>query len=274
MTRRLAILLCGLALGGCAIFPGKPPLPKRAALDSIGAPRRGTDFAALVASAEVLYFPTERAAFGARSEPSAQIVDALRQTASPFAIGWEMLDLSQQALLDQLPGTLGAAREAIIARLEFSGTGRAREHLRSVLRDERLAAVPHLALRPPPGLIARIEAREKLTPEERAFLPRGYRLPRGGAEAHAAQLATQGPSDPAPPPSYRAAVAVRQVAAERIVNHFRGGVPGRLLVFLRTRDLEAGRGVPYYVAQKLPLRQVVVESDLPEGPKRKLLTGL
>jgi hypothetical protein len=43
-------------------------------------------------------------------------------------------------------------------------------------------------------------------------------------------------------------------------------------VFLPSSDLEGGRGVPFYVAQKLSLRQLVLGPNAEPSGARKLLT--
>jgi hypothetical protein len=166
ITRFLAAFLGVIALSGCSVFSNKPALPRQAAMQPESAPIGGTDYVAVVANAEIVYFPAERAAFGARSEPSARLLEAFRQNGAPFAIGWDSVDANQQPLLDELPGKSGAEREEIIRRLEFEGTGRGREHFRAVLRDQRLVDLHHLALGCPPELLAKLETRERLTAAE------------------------------------------------------------------------------------------------------------
>ena len=64
-TRRAVatvLLVSACALCGCS-FSGKPPLPKHASIEHLGKPA-GTDFAAVVENADVIYFPTNRAASG------------------------------------------------------------------------------------------------------------------------------------------------------------------------------------------------------------------
>ncbi|MEO5720916.1 MAG: hypothetical protein ABIR71_05520 [Chthoniobacterales bacterium] len=269
-ARFLAVVLCAIALSGCTVFSRKPPLPRHAAIEHSDAPSARTDYAALVAEVEVAYFPAERAASGARSEPSALLLEALRQNGTPFAIAWDILDASQQTVLDELPGKSGAAREEVIAQLEFSGTGRAREHLRAVLRDENLAGLQHVGLRCPPALMAKLETRERLNAEDENLLPRGFTLPSAGFEGYAERVAA-GRGEPAR--SYRAQVASQQYAAERIIEYFRAaGMQNKLLVFLRADDMEAGQGVPRYVAQKIKVRQLVLDSSGGGPIPAKLLT--
>ncbi|MEP6820835.1 MAG: hypothetical protein ABI946_00635 [Chthoniobacterales bacterium] len=271
LLRYSAVVLGVIALSGCSIFSGKPALPRHAAIETRDAPSAGTDYVALVANAEVVYFPAERAAFGGRSEPSARLLDAFRQNGAPFAIGWDLLDASQQPLLDELQASTGNAREEVIRRLEMVGNGRAREHCRAVLRDERLVGLRHVALGCLPVFLAKLETRERLTLEEEKQLPRGYTTPPGALEAYNENSAPR----EAPARSYRGQVVAQQFAAEQIVRHLRAaGMQSKLLVFLRASDLEAGLGVPRYVAQKLPVRQLVLDSSGTAPTRAKLLTDL
>ncbi len=268
---RLLILALGLvALSGCSVFSRKPALPRHAAIEHGDGPRAATDYPSLVANADIAYFPAERAAFGAKSEPSALLLEALRRDGALFAIAWDLLDASQQPLLDELAGKSDGAREEVIARLEFGGTGRARAHFRAVLRDERLLEMRHLALGCPPALLAKVETRERFTPEEEKILPRGYSLPPRSLEAYAEQAAASRGEGMR---SYRATVASQQFAADRIVRHFREVASGsKLLVFLRAEDLRVELGVPRYVAQKLKVRQLVLDSSGAAPVRAQLLT--
>ncbi|HMJ05933.1 MAG TPA: ChaN family lipoprotein, partial [Chthoniobacterales bacterium] len=237
-------------------------------------PNGGTDFAALVAQADIIYFPAERAASGGKAEPAAQLLQALRESGLPFAIGWDLINATAQPVLDELASKTGADREELIARIELAGTGRAREHCREVLRDVRLAGTPHLALRCPESIIAKLDARDRLAPAEERFLPTGYAPPPGDFETYAERLAlNRAPAEPRLAASYRAYVTNQQFAAEKIVRYFRAApTRGKLLVFLRANDLEAGRGVPRYVAQKLQVRQLVLDSTSSAPVRAKLLT--
>jgi len=270
----ITLIIFVAAFQGCTFFAGKPPLPRNASLEDGVAPGAEVDFAALVAAADIIYFPVDHASSGARSEPAALLLDALLQSGTSFAIAWDSMEASQQPLLDELPGNAGRAKEAIIDRLEVAGTGRAREHCRAVLRDGRLASIHHLALRCPEVMIAKIDAREKFTAEEQKELPAGYAPPPGGFEAYTERLASSSsPGDGALARSYKAHVAIQQFAAERIVRHVRGsGQAGKLFVFLRGSDMEAGLGVPRYVRQKLSVRQLVFEASGSAPIRGKLLT--
>ncbi|MGI9088159.1 MAG: hypothetical protein ACR2HH_10545 [Chthoniobacterales bacterium] len=270
-------LRCGLLgalplLAGCGLFSSKPALPKHASIEHVAKPE--TDFAALVDHADVIYFPSDRAASGARTEPAALLVEALEHSGKPLAIGWDLIDASQQSLLDEIRANPAAKRPPLIDELDIIGSGRAREHCRAALRDAP-SSTRLLALRCPASLIMKLATGETPTPEETRFLPRGYRTAPGGLEAYAEHLAPHrgGTTDAALANSYGALVLNRQFIAEQIVHRFREVAGSKLLVFLAASDLEEGRGVPTYVAQKISLRQLVLGSDRPNESSNRLLTG-
>lgn len=268
---RLVLLSALILLGGCALFSGKPSLPRHASIERLEKPV--TNFAPLVADAEVVYFPGNRTASGARSEPAALLLEALEQTGKPLAIGWDLIDASQQPLLDQIQAQPNEQREELITRLEIIGSGRAREHCREVLRRAP-AGIRQLALRCPPSLIVKLASGEAPTAEEEKSLPRGYRTPPGGFESYAERVITgHGVNNATVAEAYRALLLSQQFIAERIVRHFREvGDASKLLVFLGPSELDEGRGVPAYVAQKLRLRQLILGSDMPNESRTKLLT--
>jgi hypothetical protein len=271
---RIIAITCAIALPGCASFTGKPPLPKQASIEHAPKPAADADYPALVASADIIYFPVDRAGSGAQLEPSALLVDALQKNGTPFAIAWDLIEATQQPLLDQLRSTPAETRDEMIGRLDLIGTGRAREHCRSVLRDNRFAGIQHLALRCPAPLLAK--ARDgALSGDDRKQLPSSFDPPPGGVESYAERLSSRRSSDSNIAGDYRMHLVRQQFAAARIIEHFRSAGPaGKLLVFLREEDLLPGEGVPRYVAQKLKLRQLVLGSANPNAAQPKLLTGL
>jgi hypothetical protein len=271
------LLVCAAAaLSSCAIFSGKPPLPKHASIERPGSPAAGTDYRAVVDQAAIIYFPEERAASAAKSEPAALLLDAAQQSGPAFAIGWGLIDATQQALLDELQVTPDPARAELIAQLELTGSGRAREHCRSVLRDPRFAAVRHVALRAPRPLVEKLTAGASLTTEERDVLPRGFTAPPGGFQAYAERTsAGLGYNDRALAGAYRAEVIQRQFAAEAIVRQMRSaGADARLIVFASSADFAEAHGVPFYVAQKINVRQLMLDRETIQPTRAPLLTGL
>ncbi|MDQ6656039.1 MAG: hypothetical protein M3Y80_09530 [Verrucomicrobiota bacterium] len=243
-----ATLASAMLFQSCGSFSSNPPLPQQASIEHSARPTAETDFNAIVPNADIVYFPSDRAVFGSRAEPAALLLDAMQRTTAPFAIAWDLIDVTQQPLLDQLPAaTNEAARESIIRKLDIGGSGRAREHCRSVLRDRRFAAVRQIALRWPAELAAKLAAAQPLSPDEERALPHGFNAPPFEVAANR--------------PDLRVHVLEQQFSADQIVSYFNeAGGTGKLLVFLQPQDLTAGQGVPFYVGQKARLRQMVLDS--------------
>lgn len=267
-----ALLLASGFLAGCGSSGNRPPLPQHAAVSAFEQPAQ-TNFAAIVEHADIIYFPSDFAAFGARAEPAALLLEALENSGHPLAIAWDLIDASQQDLLDQLQSASGAAREEIIARLELVGSGRTREHCRAVLRNLPEPAGKQIALRLPPTLIAKIASGAPLNAEEENFLPRDYRGPAGGLENFTERLRTGAGGDAGAARAYRVELVRQQFIAETIVRYLRGAPSGgRLLVFLASSDLRTDSGVPFYVGQKSRLRQLVLGPDAPVAASPRILT--
>jgi len=271
LVRLPAILLAAsiCALPSCAFFSGKPPLPKHASIEHVGQPVARTDFAAGVENAEVIYFPTNRTASAGRSEPAALLLEAVEQSGLPHAIAWDLIDAAQQPLLDELQVKPMVLRESVIAQIAIAGNGRTQEHSRSVLRS---TSSRHLALALPAPLLVKMGGGHASTAEEEKHLPRGFILPSDDWEGYAERHPGMTHREMAE--SFRVQTVRRQFAAEKIVEYFRNqGGESKLLVFGREADLGTGHGVPYYVAQKARVRQLVLGSDAPVPARAKLLTG-
>ena len=269
-AKRLACVVGAVVLlNACA---GKPPLPKYASVEEAARGSSTENFAALVPDADVVYFPVESASHGGRSDPAARLLEALRQTNAPLAIAWDLVSVSQQPILDELQAAQGSRREELIAQLDLEGTGRAREFCRSLLRAPERASLRHVALGAAPATLAKMRAGGSLEGDEQAQLPRGFRTPPNDYEAFTERLASIRSATGDVSALYRAHLFAEQYAADKIAQHFASNAGGKLLVFLRQSDLEPGRGVPFFVAQRVQLRQLVLGSDRLANRRGKLLT--
>ena len=65
--------------------------------------------------------------------------------------------------------------------------------------------------------------------------------------------------------------AAEEFAAERIVEHFRRHRDNKLLILIHRRHLGSDRGVPYFVAQKIKARQLVLDSHSHPSSSSQLL---
>ena len=268
-----SIVAAGAALGALGSCASQPALPKRAALETGGTPAQSTDFAAMVAGADIIYFPVERAASAGRSEPAALLLEAFGNSGTPFAVGWDLIDARQQALLDEISAAPAAAREDLVARVEVRGNGRAREHCRAVLRGTTSPGIRHLALRLPEPMLEKLSSGGVLSPEEQTAIAIRFNPPQGGIERFAEQMtAAESLSGRDVAAAYRAQLAAQQFGASEIVRHFERAPGGKLLVFVRTAHLESGQGLPFYVSQKLPVRQLILGPETHRHEAAKLLT--
>ena len=131
-------------------------------------------------------------------------------------------------------------------------------------------------MRLPRPLLDKLEAGSPLASEERDYLPRGFTAPAGGFQAYAERASAAAEyNERALAGAYRAEVIRRQFAAETIVRQLRSaGGDARLIVFASSADFADVHGVPFYVAQKLNVRQLVLDRETAQPVRSPLLTGL
>jgi hypothetical protein len=72
---------------------------------------------------------------------------------------------------------------------------------------------------------------------------------------------------------FAAAQSAEEFAAERIVGHFRRHRDNKLLILIHRRHLGGDRGVPYFVAQKIKARQLVLDSETDRSARPQLLAA-
>jgi len=257
---RAALLVSAVFCNGCAVFTSQTPLPRRASLEANTTPEADEQLAAVVREADVIYLPTDRLGSALASESAWKLVQAMRRSGVGFAVGWDAIDASEQSRLDDWSNRRSSVPD-FPDRLDLSGSARDRENCRVFLRQTRPLQIRQLALRCPELLIRKIRSGNPLTPSDEALLPHGYRVPREGLQA----------SSQSAPDSTEAMLAI-EFAAERIVEGLREHQGGKLLVFLRRADLDNAQGVPFFVAQKVNVRQVVLDSKQPPAPRTNLLS--
>jgi uncharacterized iron-regulated protein len=255
---------------GCAFFYRQPALPQQAAIESRETPQADEKFAALVHNADIIYFPTELSKPAARSEPATRLLDALRRSGNSFAIGWDLIGGEEQALLDRW-ARRQLSTENLIPRLHLSGTAGEREECRALLGETREWGVRILALRYPAGLLATARSETALDAPARLEISRGFNPPLGDFQRFAERFSAAGMNETGLRAAYKAELLTEEFAAERIVEHFRKQRDEKLLIFVQRRHLGGGRGVPYFVAQKIKARQLVLNSDPHRSARSPLL---
>ncbi|HEX7517933.1 MAG TPA: ChaN family lipoprotein [Chthoniobacterales bacterium] len=246
-------------------------MPKHAAIESRETPQADEKFAALVQNADIIYFPTELPGPASRSAPATKLVDALQRSENSFALGWDLIGGEEQALLDQW-AKRQLSTENLIPRLHLSGTAGERENCRALLGETKERAVRFLALRCPADLLA--AARSEATLDALALLeiPRGFHPPPGDFQRFAERFLTaRGMNETGLRAAYETALLAEEFAAERIVGHYREQRDEKLLIFIHRRHLGSARGVPYFVAQKIKARQLVLDSQPHRSSPSQLL---
>ncbi|OAI42880.1 hypothetical protein AYO41_03260 [Verrucomicrobia bacterium SCGC AG-212-E04] len=247
---RLAVAALGAGLMGCAMTA-----PRSAS----SGPPATPEFWARLAAAEVIYIG-ERHTEAGDHDYEFEIIKGLKARGIPFAIGWEMFDVSQQPLLDAWQsGSTDLA--TLLRQTEWAKHwGKYSPTYERMLRWSRGAGVENYALNAPGSLSRKIAQGQPLTPEEKLLLPRGFRPLPGGLSHFKSQMGSHPGSGPINYERYyRAQTLWDQTMADRVVQ-FRGRNPGRkLVVFAGRGHVEDGFGIPPYVKQKLPaLRQEIL----------------
>jgi hypothetical protein len=242
------LLLPAAALtSGCGSL-AKPPLPKFAHGPAPSGPAAEEGNAVRLRTADLIYFGLTK---NVDCAPAWQVVKTLQRGGQQVALGWSDLPVTQQPLLDRW-----AAQEisapALLAQLERPARPEFRDALSSDLRQVALGA--------PPGLLRRIRAGDSISPNERALLPQDYRSNPAGYDNFVDRVAIS------PrlrryslPRLYRAHLAAEQMIAENIVRFRRDHREMKLLVFLPDDIMIDPREVADYVAQKVNVRQVILD---------------
>jgi len=159
MTREMrALVLASTAIlfSSCSFFQREPPLPRHAVIEAGGSEEK---FADLIEEADIIYFPSEAALLGSRSEPAWKLLDALGRDAQSFALAsdWTTNEREHREYLGEarkIGATLVALNEAGANGDQFVADKIAsyfREHRNEkilvFIRRERLAlaqGVPYL----------------------------------------------------------------------------------------------------------------------------------
>jgi hypothetical protein len=86
-TNRRAVVLAAATflLSSCSLFHREPPLPRRAVIEPHGSEAKFVD---LIQETDIVYFPSEAAVFGSRSDAVWKLLDALRDSGS-FVVAWD-----------------------------------------------------------------------------------------------------------------------------------------------------------------------------------------
>ena len=155
-VRALVLASIAILLSSCSFFQREPPLPRHAVIEAGGSEEK---FTGLIQEADIIYFPSEAALFGSRSELAWKLLDALGRDAQAFALAWDWTGNEREhreylGEARKVGATLVALNEADVSGDQFAADKIAsyfREHRNEKIlvfvRRERLAltqGVPYL----------------------------------------------------------------------------------------------------------------------------------
>ena len=233
-----------LALAGCVTRPGAAAFA-RSSQFSVSYGLEG---------AHIIYIAEKHdEAFHHRFQE--KIIRSLHRQGKPVTVGMEMIDLTQQAALDDYLDKRISWNEFVRRTAFDRGWGRTSPAYARVLSWCRRNEVPVIALNAPQTVTRKLARNEPLTAEEKRLVPT-YPEPPGGFKQF--QTAMAGHTDAGSLGGYyEAQRAWDQAMAGRILawlpNH-----SGTLVVLLGRFHADPWTGVPWYVARKSHVAQVIL----------------
>jgi uncharacterized iron-regulated protein len=179
-----------------------------------------------------------------------------------FAIGWEMFDQTQQALLNAWD------RGAISLQQLFCDTGFDRGWAvyspiyARILETAQRSARNNVALNAPPALVRKVARGQSLSLQEQSLLPRGFTT---NQAAYRNFVSLMGEHPGLPAAYLRSFFAAQnvwdQTMAERILQFERPHSGAKLVVLTGRGHVSGGFGIPFYVRQKGALQQLILLPD-------------
>jgi uncharacterized iron-regulated protein len=180
-----------------------------------------------------------------------------------FAIGWEMFDQTQQALLDAWDrGDIGL--QQLFHDTSFDRDWAVYSPIYAkILETAQRSARKNVALNAPPDLVRKVAHGERLSRREQSLLPRGYTSNRAAYE-NFVSLMGEHPGLPAGHLRlfFAAQTVWDQTMADRVLQFERLQSTTKLVVLAGRGHVAGGFGIPFYVRQKGALKQLIL---LPES---------
>ncbi|MBA3831012.1 MAG: ChaN family lipoprotein [Chthoniobacterales bacterium] len=255
MKHSWPLLLTAALTSGCGSLR-QPPLPQSAQIAAVApAPMVDDAWAAKVRSADAIYFSLTESAMAA-GQPIWHIVRLLQASGQPVALGWAEVPATQQPLFEQWKGQEISAAQLLdqLVRPERAA------FFRGALRPD----LGHAALGCPGKLLGKIRDGETLSEEEQAQLPTGFHPRPDAFEIFADRVTASARLRRYNIRRlYRAHLVAEQTIAENIVRFRREHPQWKLLVFLPNDAMIDPREVAAFAAQKMPLRQLILDRSQP-----------
>ena len=184
-----------------------------------------------------------------------QIIHSLHQRGHPIAVGMEMIDVTQQSVLDQYLEKKTGWRAFARSTSFESGWGRTSPAYQRILEWCRRKEVSVIGLNAPSSITRKLARGTKLTSAEAALIP-NFPGPPGGFRKFRAEMAHH-PGSGSPGRYYRAQRAWDATMAAGILSWLRNN-DGTLVVLLGQVHADPQTGVPWYVARNSGVAQVII----------------
>lgn len=249
------LLLCAALTSGCGSFR-KPPLPQAATAAGLApSPAIDAAWAARLREADVVYFSLTGSG-PAPGRPVWQVMQLLQGSGQRLALGWAEVPAAQQPLLEQWKRQEISADQLLNQLVRPERASWLREGLRPDLGQAALGGSREL--------LGKIRAGEALSEEERAQLPTGFRPRPEAFETFADRVALSARLRRYDLRQlYRAHLVAEETIAENIVRFCREQAESKLLVFLPNDAMIDPREIAAFVAQKKPVRQLILDRAQP-----------
>jgi uncharacterized iron-regulated protein len=220
--------------------------------------KRGNDLWQSIGGANVIYLGEIHDNAQDHAYQIAVIRDLIRRK-MPFGIGWEMFDVTQQRLLDDWDrGSISL--QDLLRQTGFDRAwGVYTPVYAEILQLARNAHRRNLALNAPPVLVKKVAHRARLSSQERAMLPRGFVVSRAAYKNFVGLIGDHPGMPRAALRSFFEAQNVwDQTMAEQILSQQKQTPGIKLVVLTGLGHISNGFGIPFYVAQKSGIKQVIV----------------
>jgi uncharacterized iron-regulated protein len=185
-----------------------------------------------------------------------KIIRWLHRQSTPFAVGMEMIDLTQQGALDAYLGKQISWRDFAQRTAFDRGWGKTSPAYKRILSWCRQNGIRVIGLNAPEIVARKLAHNETLTAEEKRLIPRYPEPPGGLAQFRQAMKSHNTPAN-AIRRYYVAQQAWDQTMASRILAWV-SKQPGTLVVILGRFHADPRTGVPWYVARKTRVKQVIL----------------
>ena len=238
-----------LALAGCITHPGSASFDRPS---KVSAPYG-------LERARIVYIGEEHGEVS-HHQFQEEVIRSLHRQGKPVTIGMEMIDVTQQAALDDYLDKRISWKEFARRTAFDRGWGRTSPAYARILSWCRRKEVPVIALNAPQTVTRKLARNETLTAEEKRLVP-NFPEPPGGFKQFRAAMAGHG-SAGSLRRYYEAQRAWDQTMAGRILawlpNH-----SGTLVVLLGRFHADPQTGVPWYVARNSRVTQLILSPRYP-----------